>query len=35
MNDEPAEPCHCSAQQCCGYILGPQYWDCLKQTMPR
>src|SRR5215471_4187490 len=35
MNDEPAEPCHCGAQNCCGYILGPQYWDRLKQTVPQ
>jgi SET domain-containing protein len=31
MNDEPAEPCHCGAKHCCGYILGPQYWDRIKQ----
>jgi hypothetical protein len=30
VNDEPAEPCHCGAHHCCGYILGPQYWDRLK-----
>jgi uncharacterized protein len=35
MNDEPTEPCHCGAKNCCGYILGPQYWDRLKQTEPR
>jgi SET domain-containing protein len=32
MNDEPAEPCHCGAKHCCGYILGPQYWDHLTET---
>ena len=32
LNDEPPEPCHCSAQHCCGYILGPQYWDHVKET---
>ena len=35
IDDEPAEPCHCGAKHCCGYILGPHYWDHLKQTMPR
>jgi uncharacterized protein len=35
MNDEPPEPCHCGAKNCCGYILGPHYWDCLKQPAPR
>jgi len=33
LNDEPPEPCHCGAQKCCGYILGPQYWDRLKQLV--
>src|SRR5262245_51002346 len=31
VDDEPQEPCHCGAHNCCGYILGPQYWDRLKQ----
>jgi SET domain-containing protein len=35
VDDQPADPCHCGAQHCGGYILGPQYWDRLKQTMPR
>ena len=35
IDDAPAEPCHCGAQHCCGYILGPQYWDRLKQTAPQ
>jgi SET domain-containing protein len=35
LNDEPPEPCHCGAQNCCGYILGPQYWDRLKELAPR
>ena len=35
LNDEPPEPCHCGAQNCCGYILGPQYWDRLKETAPQ
>jgi uncharacterized protein len=35
LNDEPPEPCHCGAQNCCGYILGPQYWDRLQQPAPR
>ena len=35
LNDEPPEPCHCGAQQCCGCILGPQYWDHRKQTAPQ
>jgi SET domain-containing protein len=33
-NDEPAEPCHCGAKNCCGSILGPQYWDRIKQPAP-
>jgi uncharacterized protein len=32
--DYANNPCHCGAQYCCGYILGPQYWDRLKQTEP-
>ena len=35
IDNEPAEPCHCGAQKCCGYILGPQYWDRLKQPAPQ
>jgi SET domain-containing protein len=35
LNNEPLEPCHCGAKNCCGYILGPQYRDRLKQTVPR
>jgi SET domain-containing protein len=35
MNDEPPEACHCGAQHCCGYILGPRYWDHLKETAPQ
>ena len=35
INDEPAEPCHCGAHHCCGYILGPQYWHRLKQPAPQ
>ena len=35
MNDEPPEPCHCGAQHCCVYILGPHYWDRIKQPAPR
>lgn len=35
IDDEPAEPCHCGVKHCCGYILGPQYWDRLKQPAPR
>jgi SET domain-containing protein len=35
IDDEPAEPCHCGAKHCCGYILGPQYWDRLKQPAPQ
>jgi len=36
-DDEDYEnnPCHCGAHHCCGYILGPQYWDRIKQTAPR
>ena len=32
IDDEPVEPCHCGAKKCCGYILGPQYWDRIKET---
>ena len=35
VNDEPAEPCHCGAKHCCGYILGSQYWDRFKQPAPQ
>lgn len=35
VNDEPAEPCHCGAKPCCGYILGAQYWDRLKPPAPQ
>jgi SET domain-containing protein len=35
IDDEPLEPCHCGAHNCCGYILGPQYWDRLKEIAPR
>jgi uncharacterized protein len=35
VNDEPAEPCHCGAKNCCGYILGPQHWNRIKETAPR
>jgi SET domain-containing protein len=35
IDDEPAEPCHCGAKHCCGYILGPHYWDRIKETVPR
>ncbi len=24
-------PCHCGAHNCCGYILDPQYWECLPR----
>ena len=35
IDDQPADPCHCGAQHCCGYILAPRYWDCITQTAPR
>jgi uncharacterized protein len=35
VTDEPAEPCHCGAPQCCGSILGPQYWNRLHQSVPQ
>jgi SET domain-containing protein len=35
IDEEPAEPCHCGAKHCCGYILGPRYWDHLKETAPQ
>jgi len=34
IDDAPAEPCHCGAKHCCGYILGPQYWDRITQPAP-
>src|SRR5256885_16583427 len=34
IDDEPVVPCHCGAKHCCGYILGPQYWDRIKQRAP-
>jgi len=30
IDDKPAEPCNCGAKNCCGYILGPHYWDRLQ-----
>jgi uncharacterized protein len=35
IDDEPAEPCHCGTKNCCGSILGPQYWNRIKETAPR
>ena len=35
LDDEPPEPCHCGTKNCCGYILGPQYWDRTKQLAPQ
>lgn len=34
VDEEPVEPCHCGTPQCCGYILGHQYWNRLKQPAP-
>ncbi len=36
-DDEDYEnnPCNCGVQNCCGYILGPQYWDRIKQPAPQ
>ena len=31
LNAEPAERCHCGAKDCCGFILGPQYWERIKR----
>lgn len=25
-------PCHCGAIQCCGYILGREYWGCIQPS---
>lgn len=25
------DPCHCGAQNCCGYILAPQYWGLIQR----
>jgi uncharacterized protein len=30
--DYASNPCHCGAKHCCGYILGPQYWNRVKET---
>jgi uncharacterized protein len=35
IDNEPPEPCYCGAPRCCGYILGPQYWDRLRQLAPQ
>jgi SET domain-containing protein len=35
LNDEPPEPCYCGAHNCCGYNLGPQYWNRIKQPAPQ
>jgi uncharacterized protein len=35
VDDEPVEPCHCGAKHCCGYILGPQYWDRIQPPAPQ
>ena len=35
IDEEPPEPCHCGAKHCCGDILGPQYWDRIKQLAPQ
>ena len=32
IDDEPAQPCHCGAQNCCVYILDPRYWDHITET---
>ena len=30
--DECADyPCHCGAQNCCGYILDPKYWGLIQR----
>jgi uncharacterized protein len=33
--DYANNPCHCGAKHCCGYILGPQYWERLRLTAPQ
>ena len=35
LNDEPPEPCYCRAKHCCGYILGPHYWDRIEEIAPQ
>lgn len=25
-------PCHCGAEQCCGYMLARQYWGVIKRS---
>jgi SET domain-containing protein len=35
IDDEPPEPCHCGAKLCCGYILGSQHWDRIREIAPR
>ena len=31
LDDAPAHPCTCGADNCCGYILAPQYQDVVQQ----
>jgi SET domain-containing protein len=31
LDDAPAYPCTCGAENCCGYILAPQYQAGVKQ----
>ena len=34
-DDETAHVCTCGAENCCGYILAPQYWTRINGRMPR
>ena len=31
LDDAPTHPCTCSAENCCGSILAPQYQEVVKQ----
>jgi SET domain-containing protein len=35
IDEEPLEPCYCGAKNCCGYILGPHYWNRIKEAAPQ
>ena len=35
IDDEPASPYTCHAQNCCGYMLAPQYWGRIKEYARR
>jgi uncharacterized protein len=34
FTEDANDPCHCGANTCCGYILGPQYWGQIPRQVP-